>query len=258
MTAEADKSILAGTDAKPELKAALSFSTPEHAPGGRLRNFFLDGEAGRLEALLNEGHAEAAYCAVVCHPHPKGGGTMHNKVVYHAAKVFQGQGWPVLRFNFRGTGLSEGAHDGRAEARDVHVALDWLKATYGKPVVAAGFSFGAAMGLKAASERGDVESAVVGFAALGLPIEAGERRYEHPYLAKCLFPKLFLSGDHDEYAQVDRLRAVVDAAPEPKRFVAVAGADHFFTGHLREMQTELGGWLVEERGWGTESKSRFP
>ena len=195
---------------------------------------------------MKDGRADAPYCAVVCHPHPKGGGTMHNKVVYHAAKVFERLGWPVLRFNFRGVGLSEGVHGGRAEVADVRVALDWLEAEYARPIVAAGFSFGSAMGLKAVSERwAQGREDVVGFAALGLPIANGERRYEHPYLAECRFPKLFLSGDRDEFAPVEELRVVVDGAAEPKRLVTVAGADHFFTGHLGVMQGVLRGWLED-------------
>ena len=236
MTAGTGKSILTLANANPAPEGTVPFSSGSH---GKLQSLFLSGKAGRLEALLKDGREDAPYCALVCHPHPKGGGTMHNKVVYHAAKVFERLGWPVLRFNFRGTGLSEGAHDGRAEFRDVHTALDWLKSTYSKPVIAAGFSFGAAMGLKAASQRDDV----IAFAALGLPIANGERQYAHPYLAECRFPKLFLSGDHDEYAPLELLRTVVEAAPEPKRFVTVAGADHFFTGHLVAMQEALRGWL---------------
>src|SRR3984957_5018281 len=158
----------------------------------------LRGPAGRLEAILNTGSENALYAAVICHPHPLGGGTMHNKVVYHAAKVFSSLGWPVLRFNFRGTGLSEGEHDGRAESGDVQAALDWLSTEYRKPILAAGFSFGAAMGLKAAC--GD--SRVHGFAALGLPTHAQGRDYSSPFLPNCKLPKLFLSGDRDQYAPV--------------------------------------------------------
>ncbi|MGB7547654.1 MAG: hypothetical protein WBM14_07890, partial [Terracidiphilus sp.] len=123
--------------------------TPAPGPGtAMIRSVALSGPAGRLEALLNEGAPDARFAALLCHPHPKGGGTMHNKVVYHAMKALNaaewGLGWPVLRFNFRGTGLSEGAHDGRAEAGDVLAALDWLENEYRRPLVVAGFSFGAA------------------------------------------------------------------------------------------------------------------
>ena len=227
MTASADKSLFTGTNP----------ITPGNRPA--LRSFFLDGPAGRLEALLNEGLADAPFAALVCHPHPLGGGTMHNKVVYHAAKVFSGMGWPVLRFNFRGTGLSQGEHDGVAEAEDVRAALDWLAGTFARPIVAAGFSFGAAMGLRACSTRTDVQ----GFAALGLPTHAEGRDYHYPFLASMRIPKLFLSGDDDEYAPIDQLRAVVASAGEPKLFVPIHGATHFFAGHLPEMQAALGGWL---------------
>jgi alpha/beta superfamily hydrolase len=206
-----------------------------------LRSFYLQGPAGRLEALLNQGHANAPYVTLLCHPHPLGGGTMHNKVVYHAMKVFHGLGWPVLRFNFRGTGLSEGTHDGRAESEDVHAGLDWLAAQYNKPIVAAGFSFGAAMALKASSTYPSVH----GFAALGLPTHAEGRDYAYPYLQSCTFPKLFLSGNRDQYAPADQLRSVADSAPEPKHLSLIDQADHFFTGHLPAMQTALGQWLRE-------------
>jgi uncharacterized protein len=166
---------------------------------------------------------------------------MHNKVVYHAMKVFQSFGWPVLRFNFRGTGLSEGTHDGRAEAEDARAALDWLAAEYNMPIVAAGFSFGAAMGLKACS----IYPGIQGFAALGLPTHAEGRDYTHPYLANCLFPKLFLSGDRDQYAPADQLRSIAQSAPAPKQLVLIPGADHFFLGHLPAMQAALGQWLRE-------------
>jgi uncharacterized protein len=222
------------------LGADISVSTqPTSATAGALRSFFLDGPAGRLEALLNAGHPEAPYAVLLCHPHPKGGGTMHNKVVYHAAKTFSSLGWPVLRFNFRGTGLSQGEHDGRAETGDVRTGLDWLTNEFKKPIVAAGFSFGAAMGLKTASHY----PYVAGFAALGLPTAAEDRHYHYPFLPGCAFAKLFLSGDRDQYAPVAQIREIVATAVEPKRLVLVPGADHFFTGHLPAMQTALSEWL---------------
>src|ERR1700728_4120627 len=106
----------------------------------------LRGPAGRLEALLNTGRDDAPYATLVCHPHPAGGGTMHNKVVYHAMKALSSFGLPVLRFNFRGTGLSEGEHDqGRGEQDDVRAALDWLDRSFHRPILFAGFSFGSAV-----------------------------------------------------------------------------------------------------------------
>jgi uncharacterized protein len=215
------------------------------ASAGALRSFFLDGPAGRLEALLNAGQADSPYAVLVCHPHPKGGGTMHNKVVYHAAKTFSGLGWPVLRFNFRGTGLSEGEHDGRAEVEDVRSALDWLASEFKRPIVAAGFSFGSAMGLKATSNYADDQVRIAGFAALGLPTAAEGRHYTYPFLPTCTFPKLFLSGDRDQYAPAEQIREIVATAVEPKRLVLIPGADHFFTGHLPAMRSALDEWLQD-------------
>jgi alpha/beta superfamily hydrolase len=233
MAAGADKSVFPET------------TTPNSGSPAAIRSFHLQGPAGCLEALLNEGHPDAPFATLITHPHPLGGGTMHNKVVYHAVKVFSSLGWPVLRFNFRGTGLSEGKHHGSAEEDDVRAALEWLAQEYRKPIVAGGFSFGAAMGLKASSTFPNSPSGIAGFAALGLPTQAEGCHYTYPYLADCTFPKLFLSGDRDQYAPVSQLREVVAAAPEPKHFETIPGADHFFAGHLAAMQTALRGWLLE-------------
>jgi alpha/beta superfamily hydrolase len=220
----------------------------------RVRSLHFTGPAGRLEAVLNEGAADAAFAAVVCHPHPKGGGTMHNKVVYHAMKVLNDPAWglalPVLRFNFRGTGLSEGAHDGKLESEDVLAAIDWIENEYKVPLVVAGFSFGAAMALKACCGAGEHRTQnrtqIRAVAALGLPTQAEGREYKYRFLAGCSLPKLFLSGDHDQYASRPQLAQVVDSAAEPKRLLLIPAADHFFTGQLDAMQQALEGWLKEQ------------
>ena len=209
----------------------------------------LHGPAGRLEALLNTGRDDAAYSAVVCHPHPAGGGTMHNKVVYHAMKALSSFGLPVLRFNFRGTGLSAGEHDhGRGEQDDVRVALDWLTQTFHQPILFAGFSFGSQVGLRACC--GDER--VKGLIGLGLPVHAAGRDYSYEFLHKCGAPKLFISGDHDEFGPRELLTSAWESAPEPKRMVWIAGADHFFQGtagspgaKLDRMQAAMRLWLEE-------------
>lgn len=187
----------------------------------------LRGPAGRLEALLNTGAPAAPYVALVAHPHPLGGGTMHNKVVYHTAKAFASFGLPVLRFNFRGTGLSEGAHDeGRGEVDDVRSALAWLTARYpATPILFAGFSFGSNVGLRACC--GDPR--IAGLIGIGLPVRAAGRDYRYDFLKDCgSVPKLFISGDTDEFSPAGILESFLVAAPEPKRLVWVPGADHFF------------------------------
>src|SRR5512141_2780134 len=128
---------------------------------GQIRTLFLDGPAGRLEALLNTGDPGARYAALVCHPHPLYGGTMHNKVVYNAMKALHGFGFPVLRFNFRGVGLSEGVYDhARGEQDDVRSALAWLDREFGLPIVFAGFSFGSIAGLPAACPEPSVKAVI--------------------------------------------------------------------------------------------------
>jgi alpha/beta superfamily hydrolase len=245
-------------DARPSSAAAPTPSNEDSAQDStahgsavirKVRHVGLRGPAGRLEALLNEGAPGAMFAALVCHPHPLGGGTMHNKVVYHAMKALNDSAWgldvPVLRFNFRGAGLSQGVHDGRAEAGDVLAALEWLDAEFHLPVVAAGFSFGAAMVLEACwrwENKHDVRALI----ALGLPLEAEGRRYQYPFLKDVLIPKLFLSGDRDRFAPVAELERVAASAGDPKQLTLIQGADHFFAGHLEAMQQSLSSWLREQ------------
>src|SRR5712692_4809241 len=126
-----------------------------------IRSLFLEGPAGRLQALLNSGAENATHSALICHPHPMFGGTMHNKVVFHAMKALNSFGFPVLRFNFRGTDLSQGEHDhGVGEADDVRTALDWLDGQFHLPLILAGFSFGAAIGLQAACPDARVKAVI--------------------------------------------------------------------------------------------------
>jgi len=205
-----------------------------------IRTFFLDGQAGRLEALLNAGASDAKYAALVCHPHPLYGGTLHNKVVYHAMKALHGFGFPVLRFNFRGTGLSEGRHDhGGGEVDDVRTALDWLDNEFHRPVIFCGFSFGAATGLRAACPDPRVKALV----SLGTPVEVDDRLYRYSFLKECAKPKLFISGDRDEFSPKEKLEQVFAEAAEPKRVVFVEGAGHFFEKKLDQMQAAIREWL---------------
>lgn len=215
-----------------------------------LRSVELAGPAGRLEALVNGGAPHAPYAALVCHPHPAYGGTMHNKVVYQAMKVFNdpvwGFEWPVLRFNFRGTGLSEGKHDGKAEVEDVLAALEWLDREYHRPLVVAGFSFGSAMALWACCGPRKTSKDIRAVIALGLPTHADGRDYTYRFLADAALPKLFLSGDRDEFAPAGQLSRVAGSAALPRTFILIPGSDHFFNGQLDAMQQALAGWLKEQ------------
>jgi hypothetical protein len=171
------------------------------------------------------------------------GGTLHNKVVFHVMKALNGFGFPVLRFNFRGTGSSEGEHaNGVDEIDDVRAAMDWLEHEYRLPIICAGFSFGAAVGLKAAYADPRVPLLI----ALGLPVVPVEGRvYDFEFLRTCAKPKLFVSGSRDQYAPLGKLEALIDTLAEPKKLVRVEAGDHFFEGRLREMREAIEAWLEE-------------
>ncbi|WP_263365626.1 alpha/beta hydrolase [Edaphobacter bradus] len=207
----------------------------------------LQGPAGKLECVLNTGRADAPYAALVCHPHPLGGGTMHNKVVYHAMKVFSSLGLPVLRFNFRGVGLSEGDFDhGNGEFDDARAAIDWLEANQHLPILLAGFSFGSFVGLRA----GCGDARVKGLIGLGVPFRAEGRSYTYEFLENCTQPKLFISGTEDQFGPRDAVEPMLTKVADPKRLVWIEGAEHFFQGtpsspgpKLDQMQAQLRLWL---------------
>jgi alpha/beta superfamily hydrolase len=208
-----------------------------------IRSLFLAGPAGRLEALLNAGSPNATHAAIVCHPHPLFGGTLHNKVVFHAMKALNSFGFPVLRFNFRGTGLSEGEHaSGVGEVEDVRKALDWLETEFNLPIIFAGFSFGAAVGLRAAYDDPRVPALI----ALGLPAVPIEGRiYEFEFLRACTKPKLFVSGSRDQFGPIGKLEALVNTFADPKKLVRIEAGDHFFEGRLKEMRIAIEEWTRE-------------
>jgi uncharacterized protein len=206
-----------------------------------IRSFFINGPAGRLEALLNQGDENASHAALVCHPHPLYGGTLHNKVVFHTMKALNSLAFPVLRFNFRGTGLSEGEHDnGIGEVDDVRAALDWLDREFHLPLIFGGFSFGAAVGLQAACSDQRVDAVI----ALGLPVvPADERAYDFAFLQHCTKPKLFVSGARDQFGPRIQLEELLASVPEPKKLVLIEGGDHFFEGRLKELREAIEQWL---------------
>ena len=166
---------------------------------------------------------------------------MHNKVVFHAMKALNSFDLPVLRFNFRGTGLSAGRHDeGRGEIADVQSALAWLKREFALPIIFAGFSFGSATGLRAACPDPDVKALI----SIGTPVEAEGRIYSYEFLRHCAKPKLFVSGDRDQYGPHALLEEMVTHAAEPKELVFLPG-DHFFEGHLNELRLTIESWVAE-------------
>jgi uncharacterized protein len=206
-------------------------------------SFFLPGPAGRLEAILMQPEGEPEAVALVCHAHPLHGGIMHFKPVFRAAKALQQHGAAVLRFNFRGVGLSEGTHDGgRGEQDDVRAALAELERRFpGRPAVVGGFSFGSHMALRVGV--GDPRAAAL--FALGLPLRHLD---DTRFLEGCTKPRLFAQGEHDAFGSGEALRALVARLPPPARVVVVPGSDHFFNGHLDEMHEAVSAWAAE-RPW---------
>ncbi len=206
----------------------------------QIQSLFLEGPAGRLEALLNAGKPGATHAALVCHPHPLYGGTMHNKVVFHATKALNGLGFPALRFNFRGAGRSEGKHDeGYGEREDVRAAFDWLDREFHLPIIFTGFSFGASVGLRASCPDARVQALI----SLGTPVEVEGRAYQYNFLQACAKPKLFLSGDRDPYGPKEVLEGVVMRAAPPKKLVLLEGAGHFFDKKLGELRHTIEDWV---------------
>lgn len=205
------------------------------------QSLFLDGPAGRLEAILwtPTRAVSPSLAAVVCHPHPLFGGTMHNKVVYNAAKTMDALGIPVLRFNFRGAGLSAGEHDkGRGEQGDAQASLDFLAAQFpSTPLLLAGFSFGSVVGLRVGCRDARVSELI----GSGIPVNGSD----FSFLADCPKPKLFVHGSDDKFGAREKVEEVVASLPAEKRLVIVEGADHFFAGHLDEFNAAITAWLTE-------------
>ena len=208
------------------------------------RNFFLNGAAGRLEAIFwtpsDAPHPRPPLQAVVCHPHPLFGGTMHNKVVYQAAKSLDALGLSVLRFNFRGTGRSAGEHDhGDGERNDVRAALDFLgQAWPDTPLLVAGFSFGAWVGLRVGCEDPRVSHLI----GLGIPVNSTD----FSFLSRCPKPKLFVHGSNDEYGAIEKVHALIADLPGVHHLVVVEGADHFFKGKLDQLNAAISSWFARE------------
>ena len=198
------------------------------------------GPAGRIEGRYHPAKQKNAPIGIVLHPHPQFGGTMNHQIVYQLYYAFVHRNFSALRFNFRGAGLSQGEHDkGVGEVDDVRTALDWLDHEFHRPIVFAGFSFGAAVGLRVACP----DPRVAALISLGTPISpVDDRSYDYDFLHTCAKPKLFVSGSRDQFASKPKLEALVATVPEPKKLVIIEAADHFFEGRLREMREAVESW----------------
>ena len=199
---------------------------------------------GWLEAVLKEPDEAPRGAAVVCHPHPVYGGTMHTKAVYRAAQGLIEAGLVVLRFNFRGVGVSTGSHDeGIGERDDLRDAMDWLEGRYPLlPMVIGGFSFGSMVGLSVGAE----DPRAVALLGLGLPVEKAE--YDYSYLAGVEKPTLVVQGENDEFGSGAAAAETLKPLGPNITLVRIPGADHYFTEQLDELKETVRGYYSSGPG----------
>lgn len=200
----------------------------------RIETHFLAGAAGRLESLLEEPEqGEPVQAALVCHPHPQHGGTMHNKVVYRTARGLRRAGAVVLRFNYRGVNLSEGAYDhGEGELDDARVELAWLRARYPDlPFTIAGFSFGSRIALRLAAENPPTTRAL----AVGFPTRYRDfDRFLHSPV-----PRVFVQSTHDEFGPRPEFEQFFENVEGVKKLVWIESRDHFFVDAQAELEEAI-------------------
>lgn len=206
-------------------------------------NLQIPASHGHLEAVLKEPRETPKGAALVCHPHPLGGGTMHNKVVYRAAAGLADAGLVTLRFNFRGVGNSTGEHDdGSGEKQDVLDALDFLSANFpGEEVTLAGFSFGSRVG----TEVGLSDDRVVRLISIGTPVD---KYHDYDFLERLRKPILFVHGDRDEFGSIENLGVLVGrvSAVTDTESVIFDNCGHFFDGHLKELKEVIKEWTIQK------------
>ncbi len=200
----------------------------------RIESLFIDGPAGKLEALIEEPEDQTPrQAAIVCHPHPQHGGTMHNKVVYRIARGMRRAGAAVLRFNYRGVNMSEGSYDnGVGEAEDARSALAFLRSRYpALPFSLAGFSFGSRIVLQVGCEISGASRLI----AVGFPAGSPDSRQ----LGHCEVPRIFIQSTQDEFCQIACMESYFAGLPGPKQLTWVGARDHFFLGALDKFEEEV-------------------
>lgn len=195
---------------------------------------------GQLEAILKEPESAPRGAAIVCHPHPLHGGTMHTKAVYRAAQALNEAGLVALRFNFRGVGASTGSYEeGVGEQDDLRAAMDWLEERWPElPMVVGGFSFGSMVALNVGAE----DDRAVALLGLGLPVDLDER-YDFGFLADVDKPVLVAQGENDEFGPARRVEEVLAPLGSHITVVPVAGTDHYFEGRLDELRDVVRGYF---------------
>ncbi|MDM7924063.1 MAG: alpha/beta fold hydrolase [Pyrinomonadaceae bacterium] len=206
-------------------------------------NLFIPAPHGRLEAILKEPRGDRRGIAIVCHPHPLGGGTMHNKVVFRAAAGLVDAGLTTLRFNFRGVGDSTGVHSeipGGME--DVRTAIDHMAAEYpGEDLTLAGFSFGSRTGMAV----GIADDRVARLISIGTPVD---KYGDYDFLTEARKPILFVHGDNDEFGSLESLNLLVEKVSKvtDTELMVFKNCGHFFDDHLNELRDSVKDWTVRK------------
>ena len=214
-------------------------------------NLFIPAQVGQLEAILKEPAGDVGGVALVCHPHPLGGGTMHNKVVFRAAAGLVDAGLITLRFNFRGVGASDGTHDGILEKQDVHDCLNYLAENYpNQEITLAGFSFGTRIGSEVATN----DERVVRLISIGTPVDKYD---DFDYLENLRKPILFVHGDRDEFGSVANLQKLVAKVAEntETELVIFENCGHFFDEQLNELRETVKNWTLKQQSHFNREKS---
>lgn len=206
-------------------------------------NLFIPASHGRLEAIIKEPPGIRRGVAVVCHPHPLGGGTMHNKVVFRIAAGLVDAGLLTIRFNFRGVGASTGVHNeiegGKEDVRDV---LHYMNENYpDEDLTLAGFSFGSRTGMEVAMGDDSVRRLI----SVGTPVD---KYHDYDFLKQVRKPILFIHGDHDEFGSVETLKPIVDeiSTITDAQLVVVPNSGHFFDEHLNELRDVVKAWVADQ------------
>jgi hypothetical protein len=206
-------------------------------------NLMIPASHGQLEAILKEPVSEPKGVGLVCHPHPLGGGTMHNKVVFRAAAGLLDAGLITLRFNFRGVGASTGVHNEiQGGKEDVREVLDYLAGRYpGQPITLAGFSFGSRTGI----DVGMNDDRVARLISIGTPVDKYE---DYDFLLQVRKPILFIHGDHDEFGEVENVKRLVDELAKKNadtELVVIQNSGHFFDEHLNKLREVVKNWTLK-------------
>ena len=206
-------------------------------------NLMIPASHGQLEAIIKEPPEPPRGVGLVCHPHPLGGGTMHNKVVFRAAAGLVDAGLVTLKFNFRGVGASTGVHSevegGKEDVRD---ALNYLAENYPQmPITLAGFSFGSRVG----DEVGMNDERVVRLISIGTPVD---KYSDYEFLKNLQKPILFVHGDRDEFGSLENLKKLVNIVSEhtDTKLVIFKNCGHFFDEHLSELRDVVRDWTLKE------------